>query len=301
MTPSIPMNWTQKQEDFMRSMPDLAAKILLWLLWTGGAYTGKELAMATNAAPNSVTAAMAWLDKRGLTQNNGRLNGWSLSPQLPLPFKQLWQGHSGVHLESGAFVSPTSGNDTAPSDSFVSPTSGNGTETADAPDNPAQIDRKICDLSPSLINCLINPDPDPELINQSINQSEIANCDLLRRVMAMTDPPIVNPTADKLLAAAVRPPHLLAWYWWTLTQEWIGGKVGYAINRVRRGEIPPAAYGELAHLWLSLDEDGRLDFGAVFYTGNYHAIASLQDDFGLSQAAAELAVRLPRRVFEEIT
>lgn len=287
------MNWTQ-QQDFMRSMPAVAAKILIMMLWANRSLTNQEWCQAVDATDKTVKASLDWLAERGLAQDNGRLEGWSLPNQLPLPFKQLWQGHSGVYLPD-SFVSPTSGNDTESKVTAPELSTGGG--------EGVEKEIGISDLFPPLINCLINTlDQEKELINQSINQiGEFGNSDLLRQVMATTTPPIVSPTADELVRCGVDAASLLAWYWWSIQQKWVDLPVGYAINRVRRAEAAPAAHLELARCWLDLDEDGRLDFNSIFYNGSpYTALASLRGEFELSQSAAALATQLrPLGVFDD--
>ena len=296
------MDWIQ-QQDFMRSMPAVAAKILLMMLWTGRSLDGKEWAAAVDASDKTVTASLQWLAERGLAQDNGRLAGWSLPNQLPLPFKELWQGHSGVYLEDE--FAPTGQTQEIARSPQVAAAGSQDTQPSDSPQNtPPETDPNTAeignsDLHSPLINWLIKDPLDQEiLINQPINQSEFGNSDL-KRVMRQTKPPITGKAFDDFCQQHIDPVQLLGWYWWAIGQSWIDQPVGYVINRIRQGEVVPGdEYLELARFWLGLDADGQRSFQETFWHGR--PTGTLQSEFELSQAAAELAVELrPLDVFEE--
>jgi len=83
--------WEEKV-DFVRSMSPAAAKILWILLLGGRSLTGKELMFACDMSDKTIQQGLIWLEFKGLIQNNGKFNGWSLTAavrQLPLPFTAL--------------------------------------------------------------------------------------------------------------------------------------------------------------------------------------------------------------------
>jgi hypothetical protein len=299
------MNWTQ-QQDFIRSMPAVAAKILLMMLWTGRSLDGKEWAAAVDASDKTVSASLQWLVERGLAQDNGRLAGWGLPNQLPLPFKELWQGHSGVYLESES--APTGQTQETAWPSQVTAVDSQDNQPSGSPqittpeDGPEEEEIGISDLSP--INWLINSSSsEKELINQPINQSgEFGNSDL-KQVMRSTKPPISGKVFGEFCRQRIEAALVLAWYWWCISQSWIDEPVGYVIQRVRAGEMPPADHLDLARFWLALDSDGRDNFRSQFDHAMLpvHRISDLVNEFDLSQAAAKLAVELRGlKVFEEV-
>jgi len=87
--------WEQ-QVDFVRSMPTSAAKILWILFLSGRSLTGRELQLACNMSDKTIGDGLIWLEFKGLVQNNGKFNGWSLAAgfyQLPLPLSALPASH----------------------------------------------------------------------------------------------------------------------------------------------------------------------------------------------------------------
>ena len=88
-------SWSD-QVEFMQAMPPAAAKILLLLFISDRSLTGRELQFACGMAERTIQGGLDWLQFKGLAQNNGKFNGWSLTSrayQLPLPFAQLNAGH----------------------------------------------------------------------------------------------------------------------------------------------------------------------------------------------------------------
>lgn len=86
------MNTWQEQVDFVRGMSASAAKILWILFLSGRSLTNKQLQFACDITDKPVSDGLAWLEFKGLVQNNGKFNGWSLTAtayQLPLPFAAL--------------------------------------------------------------------------------------------------------------------------------------------------------------------------------------------------------------------
>lgn len=78
----------EEQVDFVRSMSPAAAKIMWILLLSGRSLTGKELEFACDLSDKPIKKGLAWLEFKGLVQNNGKFNGWSLTAaatQLALP------------------------------------------------------------------------------------------------------------------------------------------------------------------------------------------------------------------------
>lgn len=76
----------------MRSMSPAAAKILWILLLSGRSLTGKDLMFTCDMSDKTIQQGLAWLEFKGLVQNNGKFNGWSLTAavrQLPLPYAAL--------------------------------------------------------------------------------------------------------------------------------------------------------------------------------------------------------------------
>lgn len=85
---SIAATW-EEQVDFVRGMSPAAAKILWILLLSGRSLTGKDLMFVCGMSDKTIQHGLAWLEFKGLVQNNGKFNGWSLTAavrQLPLPF-----------------------------------------------------------------------------------------------------------------------------------------------------------------------------------------------------------------------
>ncbi len=86
------MDRWEDQVDFVRGMSAAAAKILWILLISGRSLDGRELEFACNLSDKPIKQGLAWLEFKGLIQNNGKFNGWSLTAaakQLPLPHLQL--------------------------------------------------------------------------------------------------------------------------------------------------------------------------------------------------------------------
>lgn len=82
----------EDQVDFVRSMSPAAAKILWILLLSGRSLTGKDLMFTCDMSDKTIQHGLTWLEFKGLVQNNGKFNGWSLTAavrQLPLPFAAL--------------------------------------------------------------------------------------------------------------------------------------------------------------------------------------------------------------------
>ena len=82
----------EDQVEFVRDMPPAAAKTLWILLLSGRSLTGKQLEFACDMSEKIIQRGLQWLDFKGLVQNNGKFNGWSLTAavrQLPLPFTAL--------------------------------------------------------------------------------------------------------------------------------------------------------------------------------------------------------------------
>lgn len=82
----------EEQVDFVRGMSPAAAKILWILLLSGRSLTGKDLMFTCDMSDKTIQHGLAWLEFKGLVQNNGKFNGWSLTAavrQLPLPFAAL--------------------------------------------------------------------------------------------------------------------------------------------------------------------------------------------------------------------
>jgi hypothetical protein len=73
-------------------MSPAAAKILWILLLSGRSLTNKDLILTCDMSDKTIQQGLAWLEFKGLVQNNGKFNGWSLTAavrQLPLPFTAL--------------------------------------------------------------------------------------------------------------------------------------------------------------------------------------------------------------------
>lgn len=88
---SLAGTW-EDQVDFVRSMSPAAAKILWILLFSGRSLTGKDLMFTCDMSDKTIQQGLAWLEFKGLIQNNGKFNGWSLTAavrQLPLPYAAL--------------------------------------------------------------------------------------------------------------------------------------------------------------------------------------------------------------------
>lgn len=82
----------EEQVDFVRSMSPAAAKILWILLLSGRCLTNKDLIFTCDMSDKTIQHGLEWLEFKGLVQNNGKFNGWSLTAavrQLPLPFAAL--------------------------------------------------------------------------------------------------------------------------------------------------------------------------------------------------------------------
>lgn len=78
----------EEQVDLVRNLKGAPSSVLWILLLSGRSLTADELCIATAYSDKSVRKALAWLEPRGLVQNNGHLNGWSIGRgmrQLPLP------------------------------------------------------------------------------------------------------------------------------------------------------------------------------------------------------------------------
>lgn len=90
-------------ERFVRDIRGPAASILWILMLTGRSLNNEQLCRSTGYSDKSVKDGIDRLAAHGLVQDNGRAYGWSLKPQsqLPLPFRNLWQGHHGNFLEDG--------------------------------------------------------------------------------------------------------------------------------------------------------------------------------------------------------
>ena len=86
----------QEVERFVRDIKGPAASILWVLLLSGSSLTKSQLERATGYSDKSVVKGLERLAGYGLVQDNGRAFGWSMAKQLPLPFWELWQGHSGL-------------------------------------------------------------------------------------------------------------------------------------------------------------------------------------------------------------
>jgi hypothetical protein len=101
---SIAATW-EEQVDFVRSMSPAAAKILWILLLSGRSLTGKDLMFTCDMSDKTILQGLTWLEFKGLIQNNGKFNGWSLTAavrQLPLPFAALpGEGAGSVALLDG--------------------------------------------------------------------------------------------------------------------------------------------------------------------------------------------------------
>lgn len=95
----------EEQVDFVRSMSPASAKILWILLLSGRSLTGKDLILTCDMSDKTIQQGLAWLEFKGLVQNNGKFNGWSLTAavrQLPLPFAALpGEGEGSVALPDG--------------------------------------------------------------------------------------------------------------------------------------------------------------------------------------------------------
>lgn len=82
----------EEQVDFVRGMSPAAAKILWILLLSGRSLTAKDLRFPCAMSDKTIQQGLDWLEFKGLIQNNGKFNGWSLTAairQLPLPFAAL--------------------------------------------------------------------------------------------------------------------------------------------------------------------------------------------------------------------
>jgi hypothetical protein len=82
----------EEQVDFVRGMSPAAAKILWILLLSGRSLTNKDLIFTCDMSDKTIQHGLEWLEFKGLVQNNGKFNGWSLTAavrQLPLPFAAL--------------------------------------------------------------------------------------------------------------------------------------------------------------------------------------------------------------------
>lgn len=99
----IATTW-EEQVDFVRSMSPAAAKILWILLLSGRSLTGKDLIFTCDMSDKTIQQGLTWLEFKGLVQNNGKFNGWSLTAavrQLPLPFAALPGEGEAVALPDG--------------------------------------------------------------------------------------------------------------------------------------------------------------------------------------------------------
>lgn len=78
-----------EQIQFIRSIRNAPATILMLLMIHGGSMTNRDIQHASGYSDRTVTKSLALLDEFGLTQYNGRSAGWSLAAgQISLPFPQ---------------------------------------------------------------------------------------------------------------------------------------------------------------------------------------------------------------------
>ncbi len=267
-----PFEQTQR---FVRDIKGPAASILLVLLMSGRSLTQAQLEEATGYSDKPVRQGIDRLTDYGLLQNNGRYDGWCISPQLPLPFKELWQGHHGKFLEDGddaqtgqtqesAYSPATETQDAPPAGAGSQDTLPSvGTQTSTRPRSEIPISEiGISDLGLSharvdhdcLIDCDLNTHVD-QSINQSSNE-EPGNSDQLAALMRHLG--IHGRVFAEFQQQQLPPAHLLAWHWWTLCQPWLTrNPLGYAIKLLRQGQLPDPAWLGLVAWWQGLDADDR--------------------------------------------
>ncbi|NJN53681.1 MAG: hypothetical protein HC804_02345 [Anaerolineae bacterium] len=219
------MNTWAQQVDFVRAMPGAASKIMFILFLSGRTLTGKELQFACDMAEATTDKGLAWLEFKGLIQNNGKFNGWSLTAaayQLPLPFAQLETRHqNALPALHGAATSPKDGNGKS---------SGNG-------ENPKK--RGFLSSSSSLIS---DPEKEKEEEEETRENPKIygfLDDDGQTAVRQMLIDAGIGTRSRKLrelLAADLAPEFVAAHiHIWRRRHE----PVSYLITRLQDGDEPP--------------------------------------------------------------
>lgn len=250
-----------EQKRFVRDIRGAAASILWILLMSGRSLTNIDLEDATGYSDKPINQGTARLQEYGLIQDNG-IAGWSIAnvTQLPLPFRELWQGFHGKHLmDNNAQTGPTQesvwsyangaaagSQDTLPSELSTELSTGHGDNV---PKTAAEIG-----ISDPLINVVV---VDQELINkQQQQQTAIGNSDL-DLVTVLRKIGVKGRAFHDLLQRQADPACVLGWHWWTMAQGWSRNPVGYVIARLNERQAPPDGYVELVRWWYALDGDSQ--------------------------------------------
>lgn len=271
-------NSLSEAERFVRDIRGAAASILWILMITGRSLNNEQLCQATGYSDKSVKDGVGRLAGYDLIQDNGRPYGWSVKKQLPLPFRELWQGHHGKYLMDGdmettdaqtgqtqesarsqnqgtqdAPVAGAGSQDTQPSEVFPAATHPRSEFPISEIGNS---DLAPYDHDHDLIDCL---DPQNAQINQSINHGppEIGISDLASLMHRLG---IKGRVYDEFSARSVSPTILLAWHWYTSCQTWLNrNPLGYAVKLLRQGNLPPGEWPALVVWWHGLEGEDRVD------------------------------------------
>ncbi|MGB3717907.1 MAG: hypothetical protein WA996_26115, partial [Candidatus Promineifilaceae bacterium] len=67
-----------EQAVFLRALKGAPASIVLALALTGSSLSNRDLELATGYSDKSISRGLALLELKGIAQNNGRSNGWSV-------------------------------------------------------------------------------------------------------------------------------------------------------------------------------------------------------------------------------